>query len=172
MIEPVRVGFSTTNRFFSQIIRALTNAPVSHAFLVYRDVDFDRDMVMEAVGQGFRIVPFDKFQRHNKVVAVFEPRHSIEKGLRDAVDWLGSAYDKGGLVGMVLVLVGRWLRLWSRNPFRNSTTLFCSEAVARACLSSGYPGFTFDPESTSPRDLYEFFAAEARGGAGAPAPSA
>ncbi len=163
MIEPTRVGFSTTSALLSRLIRRGTGSRVSHAFLVYRDVDFDREMVMEAAGPGFRIVPLDKFRRHNRVVAIFTPRHPIDEGLKAAVDWLGESYDAAGLVGMALVLLGRWLEVRLKKPrniFGRSKALFCSEAVARACRASRYPGFDLDPETTTPHDLFAFFSAE------------
>lgn len=162
MIEPTRVGFSTTSAPLSRLIRRLTRSRVSHAFLVYRDVDFERDMVMEAVGAGFRIVPLDKFARHNTVVRLFTPRHPIDEGLKAAVNWLGEGYDTRGLFGMALLLVARSLRLRvrSRNFLARSSALFCSEAVALACRTCGYPGFRFEPETTTPEDLFAFFSAE------------
>ena len=173
MIEPVRIGFSTTNAVLSRLIRRVTGSSVSHAFLVYRDADFDRVMVMEAVGAGFRIVPLDKFEKHNRMVAIVTPRHPIDEGLKAAVEWLGEAYDSGGLVGMGLLLAVRALRLRvrrGRNVLANRRTLFCSEAVARACRASGYPGFRLDPETTTPQDLFAFFDAERRAVAVASAP--
>ncbi len=171
MIEPTRIGFSTTDALLSRLIRRFTRSKVSHAFLVYFDVDFDREMVMEAVGAGFRIVPLDKFAKHNRVVEIVTPRHSIDEGLKTAVDWLGQGYDTKGLVGMAFLLAMRALRRRTRrvrNLFASRASLFCSEAVARACLASRYPGFTQDPETTSPQDLYAFFEAESRA---APAPA-
>jgi hypothetical protein len=162
--EPTRIGFSTTDALVSRIIRKLTGSQVSHAFLVYRDVDFEREMVMEAVGAGFRIVPLDKFRKHNRVVAIVTPRHSLERGLRAAVEWLGESYDTAGLLGMALYLARRALqrgRRRLRNPLASQRALFCSEAVALACRESAYPGFDRDPETTSPQDLYLFFRAEA-----------
>lgn len=173
MIEPVRIGFSTTDAVLSRLIRWTTGSSVSHAFLVYRDVDFDRVMVMEAVGAGFRIVPLDKFEKHNRVVALVTPRHAIDEGLKAAVEWLGEAYDKGGLVGMGLLLLLRAFRLRIRrvhNFLANRRTLFCSEAVARACRASRYPGFHLDPETTTPQDLFAFFDAERRAEPSAAAP--
>ena len=41
----------------------------------------------------------------------------------------------------------------------NPRALFCSEAVARACRAARYPGFDRDPETTTPQDLFAFFAA-------------
>jgi hypothetical protein len=171
MIEPTRIGFSTTDALLSRLIRRLTRSRVSHAWLVYRDVDFDREMVMEAVGAGFRIVPLDKFARHNRIVEIVTPRYSIDEGLKAAVDWLGEGYDRRGLVGMALLLLFRALRRRTRgvrNLIASPRALFCSEAVARACRASGYPGFERDPETTTPQDLYAFFQAERRE---VPAPS-
>jgi hypothetical protein len=163
VLEPTRVGFSTTNAPLSRLIRRLTRSRVSHAFLVYRDVDFDREMVMEAVGAGFRIVPLDKFEKHNSIVRLFTPRHSIDEGLKAAVDWLGEGYDAPGLVGMGLLVIARWLRLRlrTRNFLARSSALFCSEAVALACRTCRYPGFRHEPETTTPEDLFAFFSAEA-----------
>ena len=163
MIEPTRIGFSTTRAPLSRLIRAMTRSPVSHTFLVYRDVDFDREMVMEAVGAGFRIVPLDRFRKRNHVVRIFTPRHSIDEGLKAAVDWLGESYDARGLLGMFLLLLARSLklRIRRRNVLARGRSLFCSEAVARACRASRYPGFELNPETTSPHDLFAFFEAEA-----------
>lgn len=171
MIEPTRIGFSTTEALLSRLIRRFTRSRVSHAWLVYRDVDFDREMVMEAVGAGFRIVPLDKFAKHNRIVEIVTPRHPIDEGLKAAVDWLGEGYDAPGLVGLTILLALRALRRRAfriRNLLANRRALFCSEAVARACLACNYPGFDRDPETTTPQDLYAFFTAEAA----APAASA
>ncbi len=173
MLEPCRIGFSTTDALLSRIIRRMTRSKVSHAFLVYRDVDFDREMVMEAVGAGFRIVPLDKFMQHNCVVDVVTPRYPIDEGLKAAVDWLGESYDTKGLVGMFFLVLFRSLRRRARrlrNLFASRTALFCSEAVARACRACRYPGFELDPETTTPQDLYRFFEAEKRSARGPGAP--
>jgi hypothetical protein len=172
--DPTRVGFSTTNGWLSRLVRRMTRSRVSHAFLVYFDVDFERDMVMEAVGAGFRVVPLDKFARHNTIVRIFTPRHRIEGGLKAAVDWLGDVYDAPGLFGMFLLLLARSLRIRFRtgNLLGKSRALFCSEAVVRACRAAGYPGFPFDPETTTPEDLFAFFSAEAEAPAALPEASA
>ncbi len=178
MLEPVRIGFSTTTNPLSGLIRWLTRSKVSHAFLVYYDVDFRRDMVMEAEHRGFRIVPFDRFSEHNTVIAVFEPRSSLDEGLVKAVDWLGEDFDVRGLFRMAWLIVSRGLkaraRLRRRNLLVGTRSLFCSEAVARVLLGARYPGFDRDPETTSPEDLYEFFHEEQAAGedpAGRPATS-
>ena len=157
-----RVGFSTSpTNILSRIIRWFTKSRVSHAFLVYKDSDFDRDMVMEATLGGFKIVPFDKFSQSTTVIALFDPKHSLDVGLNKAVDLLGEDYDYTGLFGMMFVLFGRWLKRKWRNPWSSSKSMFCSEAVARVMRWSLYPGTEeMEMEDTTPEDLLEFFEKE------------
>jgi hypothetical protein len=117
-------------------------------------------MVMEATQGGFRLVPFTRYEK--SLVALVEPRFSIDYGLTKAVDWLGEGYDYAGLFGMAWVEFGRWLgRKW-RNPWRDSKTMFCSEAVARVLVESNYPGTScWDPQSVDPERLLKLFEEEA-----------
>lgn len=155
-----RIGFSTSKTsWVSRIIRWFTSGRSSHVFFIYWDVDFDREMVMEATQGGFRIVPFTHYE--NSIVKIVEPRYSFETGFNNAIDWLGEGYDYAGLFGMAWVELGRWLgRKW-RNPLRSGTTMFCSEVVARVMLESEYPGTEgWDPQSIDPEMLIEFFEKE------------
>ena len=155
-----RVAFSTDkNSWISKIIRWFTNSRVSHTFLVYYDQDFVRDMVMEATEGGFRVVPFSKYE--SQVVSIFVPKQSIEVGLVKAVDWLGEHYDYEGLIGMIWVEFGRWLKRKWHNPLHASDSMFCSEAVVRILQWSAYPGSDqFEPCSTDPEMLLKFFEKE------------
>ena len=109
MIEPTRIGFSTTDALLSRLIRRLTRSKVSHAWLVYHDVDFDREMVMEAVGAGFRIVPLDKFARHNRIV----PRKFVSiSSLASSIAVSSTAPDR---------LYPALLTTTSRRPSRSKT---------------------------------------------------
>lgn len=161
-MSSTRVGFSTsTTNILSRVIRWFTKSRVSHAFLVYYDQDWSRDMVLEATLGGFKVVPFDKFRQSTTVVAVFEPKHSVEAGLKEAVEWLGTDYDYTGLFGMIFVVMGRWFRLKWRNPWASSKAMFCSEAVARVLRGAGYPNTeTMVIEETTPEDLLVFFEKE------------
>jgi hypothetical protein len=154
-----RVGFSTSKTsWVSAIIRWFTGGKSSHVFLVYWDVDFERDMVMEATQGGFKITPFS---HHGGLVKVVTPKFPVEVGLRKAVDWLGEEYDYAGLLGMAWVELGRWLRRKWRNPWRSAKAMFCSEAVARVMQESSYPGTeNWDPQSIDPEMLLAFFLKE------------
>jgi hypothetical protein len=149
-----RVGFSTTTSWISRLIRAFTKSRVSHAWLLYYDEDFGRDMVMESTLEGFRIVPYDKFAAQNKVVAIFKPedQYAFNQGFLKIIDWLGTAYDFRGLFGMLWVLMGRFMKKKFRNPMGNAHTMFCSEVIVR--VMERYPDTEFlDPEGVSPEDL-------------------
>lgn len=157
-----RIVFSTGNGFVSRAIRWLTRSKASHVSIVYYDVDFERDMLMEATGDGFHMVSFEKFKSKNKIVGVYEPKYSLEKGLKVAAEKLGEKYDFGGLFGMLWVLLGRWLRRKWYNPLQSNQALFCSEAVADIFADSAYPSFELIPSRTDPQDLIEFLEEEKR----------
>ena len=155
-----RVGFSTPKYFnpVSWLVRKLTGSRASHAFFVYHDSDFDMDMVMEAHELGFRLTPFEHFQKHNSVVKLVVPQNPIDLGLRIVAHrYLGTMYDYAGLIGMSVVMIGRWLkRKWS-NPFRGSKSVYCSESVILAMKKSpGYEKLDLDSDS-SPQDLLNYF---------------
>ena len=156
-----RIGFSTSKTsWISKIIRWFTHGQVSHTFFIYFDTDWNRDMVMEATEGGFKITPFSQ---HGGIVKIVTPKYSVEKGLAEAVDWLGDGYDYVGLFGMMWVEFGRWLKRKWRTPLRSSKTMFCSEAVARVMQDTQYPGTgTWDPQSIDPEMLLEFFEKESQ----------
>jgi hypothetical protein len=154
-----RIGFSTSKTsWISRIIRWFTGGKSSHTAVVYWDTDFERDMIMGATDGGFKITPFSHYEK--SLVAIYTPKYPIDVGLKKAVDWLGEGYDYGGLFGMAWVELGRWLKRKWRNPWRDSKTMFCSEAVARI-MDSGYPGTKgWDAQSIDPEMLIEFFEKE------------
>lgn len=162
----VAVGFSTARRWnpLSALIRWITHADCSHAWLLYHDDDLRLLMVMEA-HITFQIVPYENWLRENRVIALVHPGHNINPGLRDLAMHLGSYYDVGGLLGVLPVKIARWLKehfhrlkLKLKNPWANGHSLFCSEAVVIALHASGFPGaWALRSDSTSPQDLLDFF---------------
>ncbi len=158
-MNDVFVGFSTP-RFWNPLswaIRAATGSRTSHAWLLVEDPAFELRLVLEAHSTGFRLVSFTRFVKTNRVVAIAvpHPAHALARGLPAAGEWLGASFDVVGLVGMLWVLIGRWLRQrpW-RNPFPTPTALFCSEAVVRTLKEADYPGSAeLGAETTTPADL-------------------
>lgn len=155
-----RIGFSTGAGLLSRIIRWFSRSSVSHAWLLYYDVDFNRDMVLESTLEGVRIIPFEVFQKHNKIIKVFTPDFSLKVGLAKAGEILGEQYDFTGLLGMVWVMLGRWLRKKWHNPLDSTKGLFCSEFVANVLRWSGAPSTEFwDPSTMTPENLLEYLLA-------------
>lgn len=156
----VRVGFSTPRAFnpVSWLVKTFTGSRASHAFFVYFDEAFDMEVVLEAHELGIRLLPLKHFERTNRIVKLVAPAHPIDAGLRKVGQrYLGSAYDFAGLVGMAVVMFGRWLKRRWKNPFRGSKSVYCSEAVILALKSSpGYETFPLSSES-SPQDLLTYF---------------
>lgn len=151
-----RIGFSKGRQFVSHIIMWLTGGKVSHTFIIYFDEDFQADYIFEATTWGIRIVPYDAFAKKYNVVAVFKPQYPLDKGFVELGKWLGRKYDFSGLIGMIFVLFGRWIRHKWFNPMASSKAMFCSEAVSNVLLWSGYPGFNFRPDTVSPKELMDF----------------
>lgn len=157
----VRVGFSTTNKWLSRIVRYFTKSKVSHCFLVFMDDTLEREMILEADLKGIIMVPFDQFTRRNKIVAILDPKVDLKPGLLDLIDALGTNYDVGGLIGGAWVSIGRWFRQKWSNPFNNKNALFCSEAIVLALQAVNHPGSeTLVPEDTTPQDLLDLLASQ------------
>lgn len=153
----ITVGFSTHPGLLSRLIRFVTRSRASHAWIVFDDRHFRVRFVLESTGKGFHLIPFERWGRSNAVVRTFDLPYPLEDGLAAVAGYLGESYDVGGLVGMVVVLAGRWLRRRWRNPLASSRTVFCSEAVTRILVGAGVPGAEeLDPEATSPEDLLVF----------------
>lgn len=149
----LHVGFSTTGGWLSRIIRRITGSPVSHCFVVYHSSAFGKDMVLEASGQGFRVMSWRRFDKENKLVAIYRLKVADELA-HDALarlgDRLGDAYDTLSLFGYLL---RKWFRL-KRVPFDSRNKLVCSEAVA---LFLGWCGMPFDDVSVvTPKILLDF----------------
>lgn len=150
------VGFSKDGSLPSRLIRWLTGAPCSHAFLIVDLQDLGQPEVWEASAFGIRTISLRRFTEANAIVARFDFGSALAPGVRAAVDELGEFYDFGGLLGMALVLVGRWLHKKWHNPLHRSGSLFCSEMVTQVLQASGQGGervAALVPETTSPGDL-------------------
>lgn len=153
----IYVGFSTTNGLLSRIIRWATRATVSHTFLIVDDTTLGGPLVIEEAWCGCRVTTLERFQKSARVVDVLVPPVPLESAVREAVAMLGQRYDWAGLVGMLFVLVGRYLGRKVRNPLRSAHAMFCSELNTRILQEAGYPGAeALDASATDPDDLRGF----------------
>lgn len=150
----ITVGFSTTPKLASRLIRWVTRSPVSHAFVVF-DVPVFGRVVMQAEVWGYEIRPWSLWQQQNQLVAEFIPTGpplgpSIAKL---APCYLGRRYDwKAAFFSGLWRWCGRWLRGRLRSPY----TLMCSEALLRILQHAHYSSMGhFDVELTSPRRVLD-----------------
>lgn len=149
---PIKIGFSTTTGPLSRLIRWATGAPVSHCFLVYHCGVFGAEMVLEASGAGFRVMAWSRFEKANKLIAVYrvhKPDDALRGGMTKLAPRLGDAYDTLSLFGFLL----RKLFHLRRVPFDNRQKLVCSEAIAIYLKSVGVPIRRINV--VTPRDLFE-----------------
>jgi hypothetical protein len=154
------IGFSTPRSFnpVSALVRRFTNSEASHCFFLYWDDDFQCDMVLEAHELGFRLITWPRFVKKNRIVEVVEPAYSLDPGFLKLGEWVGSAYDFGGLIGQAFVQFGRWCKRKVRNPLSSPRSMFCSESIARCMQWAGHPdGKNFSPKETTPQDLLNYF---------------
>lgn len=143
------------------MIRLFTRAKVSHTFLLLEGDATFGDVVIEAAWCGWRLSTRDAITRGTtRIVALLDPPVPLDGALRTALRWLDEPYNYTGLLGMAWVSVGRWLGKKWRNPLRNSRSMFCSEAVTYVLQAAGW-GSDWDPQSTSPEDLYEALGGDA-----------
>jgi len=134
----VHVGFSTTAGWLSRLVRRFTRSRVSHCIVVYRCDIFQQEMVLEASGNGFRLISWRRWDRANKLIALYRLNLSDEclrMGMHRLADRLGDSYDTVSLFGFAL---WRWLRL-KRVPFNSTDKLVCSEALALFLHWCGMP---------------------------------
>jgi hypothetical protein len=149
----VAIGFSTTQKLSSRLIRWRTRQPglpaketPSHAWILHEA--YGGQYVMSAEWNGFVVVSYEQFRADNRiieVVPVVERMAFIGVDARvrvfEVAEWLGTNYDWAGLLRFV---VPRLIR--GQSP----KALLCSEAAARA-FKELFPGM--DPERSSPSSL-------------------
>ena len=143
----ITIGFSTTNKLASKIIRFVTRAPCSHAWLAYYDATLQSRMVMQAEAWGFEVRPWARWIRQNILIAEFRPTVAPLDIVRLG-GFLGSRYDYRAafLVGFFR-LIGRGFK----GVFKDPRKLMCSEAIIRVLSWARYRAVEgLDPETTSP----------------------
>jgi hypothetical protein len=117
-----------------------------------------KKMVLEA-HYTFQAVPYSWFAARNKIVAEYEIKQlpdmqSPELLVSIISNYLGARYDYTGIVGGIIVSIGKWLKTKWKNPFGDPKYPTCSESVARGLQGINFPGAAqFDIESVPPQDI-------------------
>jgi len=160
-VVKVTIGFSTTNRLLSRVIRFVTRGRVSHAWITFYDDTLNTKVVMQAEWWGYELRPWTRWQRENRLVAEFELRVPQEMGLRAirrTAQHLGEDYDR---VGALWAGVSGWLRRWWRarltlRPRRTPRKLMCAEGALMCLKAAGIDDVQgLYEETTDPETLLE-----------------
>jgi hypothetical protein len=117
----VTIGFSTTDKLASRLIRAWTRSKVSHAWVVVPLLE--QPFVIGAEWQGFIAMPYDKFVKQNKVLH----EHQYEVPMAHVIElltWLSTPYDFLAILKHVLRPLFSWRKATPQY-------LMCAEAVCR-----------------------------------------
>jgi hypothetical protein len=153
----ITIGFSTTRLLSSRIIRWATQSSCSHAFIAFDDRALNMRMIMQAESWGYELRPWDRWIRHNTLVAEFRPKGPpLENALQELAQHLGSKFDYRSAF---IIGVKSLIQSWSRNRFtlnlnQSPWKLTCSEAVVRFLQHGNYTSIKrWDPETSSPGGL-------------------
>jgi hypothetical protein len=147
----ITVGFSTTNKFMSRVIRWATGGRVSHAWISFYDKCLGTRFVLQAETWGYELRTWSRWNAENILVAEFKPVGDLSGAMLWSLKSLGLRYD---WTSAFFAGIRRWLGRWVRGKFSSPGRLMCAEAVIRF-LSHGGVGAvsSLDPETTSPARL-------------------
>lgn len=149
------VGFSRGNSWLATAIRWFTKSHWAHTWIEYPSHTWGGRWIAHATDRGVVKEPAEPKLRNWVVVARYEARPDLTKGLEACRGYVGKPYDFMAVAGHVVRITGHWLtgrRLF--NPSRDAARLTCSEFVARILQAAGVPGTEeWDPESITPGDI-------------------
>lgn len=151
------VGFSTTKKLMSCMIRKITGSSCSHAWFCYNSRVDNSNKLIRQVAQaewfGYESRPRWRWNTQNVLVAEFEligpdPTEAVSSML---LHYLGSRYDyRSAFLTGTWRLFGRWVK----SLFRDPSKLMCVEGVIYMLGRAGYDSVRdLDPEFTSPGEL-------------------
>lgn len=152
----IRIGFSTSNAWYSRVIRSVTKAKCSHAFLVMTVLG--QDLVFEEGVFGYSTRTLANLEKSgSQIVQIITPKISLETGMAWSLSVLGQRYDYEGLFGMAWVMFWRAFKKKVHNPLASHKAMFCSESVTRVLQASKYPGAdALDAPTVDPEELRLF----------------
>jgi hypothetical protein len=150
----VTIGFSTTNRLMSRLIRWVTGGKVSHTWIALDIEPLGQRFVMQAEWHGYELRPISRWRRENIWVAEFTPLGApLELPVRRRARSLGCRYD---VIAAFFSGIWTWLKSLGVAVRIRSTPrrLMCAEAVIRTLQDAGYKSVEgMGPELTTPAEL-------------------
>lgn len=135
----IKVGFSTTNSWWSRLIRWFTEAQVSHSYVRIYDEYLKTPLIIHADIPGVIVEHADIFDQQNIIIEEFEIEDErLKEGVRNNLKHLRKKYDWWDIFNWALVLkFKRWFKRKVNNPMADPKKLICVDLVARILNDSG-----------------------------------
>lgn len=159
MADPlkIQIGFSRSSGLISSLIAWATRSQVSHAFVVI-DHNVLGPLVFQSNSRGPTLTTLAEFKSQHTIVDMVDPVIDLTDALTICINnTIGESYDYTGVLGMAIVLIGRWLHTQWKNIFHDKNHQFCSELIVWLLQLANYPGADkLIADETTPEDLLEF----------------
>ena len=167
-MRKIQVGFSRARSPFaiaSLLIRLFQWTPYSHCYVKFDASSLDRRLIYQASRTRVNFTGEVIFNKEAITMKYYELNVSDENYkqiMQVMIDTVGEPYGLLQLIGMLPVLLGRFIGIRIRNPFRKWS--ICSEAVYRVmkCLPDNYVDIYMErknitKDELTPEDIDEAF---------------
>lgn len=150
----IRVGFSTTNMWFSRLIRWTLGTKVSHSYIRFYDPFLEMNLIVHADLPGVVIEDAVEFDKVTTVIEEYEIederlRFILAKNLK----LLRRKYDWWNILGWAWVIAfKRWIKKKMRNPVEDPKKLIC----VQYCLRFLAPLVNVPAEDLNPKSFREW----------------
>jgi hypothetical protein len=156
------IFFSSGSYTFSNIIQKLTRSVWSHVAIIYKDVELQRIMVLEAEPKiGIRLIPLSKYLKDYKgtkkpytgqvvigKLSIDLPHEQMNRAISFGLDELTRPYDNWEIIRIFLRII---FRIGKRERNRN---YICSELVRDAFSKAGVI-FRRNDTYISPQEIWK-----------------
>ena len=141
----MKIAFTTSNNWFSRLIRWFTKSQWSHCLLILDDMLWNDALIFEASAWGVRISLWSKYRdQPHETYSINKPCSS-----KCLYKFLGKRYGYLQILGDAAAKIFRL----KYNPFTNDYV--CSEIVLRCLKDNHFKEFEhLDPNLVTPEDLY------------------
>jgi len=151
------IGFSSTNKILSRIIKWATRSKASHAYVLIMVAG--EPIVIHSNQHGVNCDHYNKFKKDKKIVSEYKlllDEETEKQATANALRLLDKPYDFLSVLGFGWVLLCKALGCKAKNPFPNRSAYQCSEFALTVMRKAGIEGTDKLPkERVSPEDLID-----------------
>lgn len=150
----IRIGFSTTNMWFSRLVRWFLGAQVSHSYVRFYDPFLEMNLIVHADLPGVIIEDAVEFCKINTIIEEFEIEDDrLREILSMNLKFLRRKYDWWNILGWAWVIAfKRWVKKKIKNPVEDPKKLIC----VQYCLRFLSPIVEIPIEDLNPKSFREW----------------